>query len=62
MPWTVRPVCDVGIDRKSPVVWGRGPFPYSGVIESVTYAPGDLAPDSPVALLDVLREMGRKFE
>jgi arylsulfatase len=53
---------DVGIDRKSPVVWGRGPSPYTGVIESVTYAPGDLAPDSPVALLDVLRDLGRRFE
>ncbi len=53
---------DVGIDRKSPVVWGRGTFPYSGQITSVTYTPGDLAPDSPVAILDVLREMGRKFE
>ena len=48
--------------RKSPVVWGRGTFPYSGRITSVTYTPGDLAPDSPVALLDVLRQMGRRFE
>jgi arylsulfatase A-like enzyme len=53
---------DVGIDRKSPVVWGRGTFPYTGTITSVTYTPGDLAPDSPVALLDVLRGLGRKFE
>jgi arylsulfatase A-like enzyme len=53
---------DVGVDRKSPVVWGRGPARYTGEIESVTYTPGDLAPDSPVALLDVLRELGRKFE
>jgi arylsulfatase len=53
---------DVGIDRKSPVVWGRGPSPYTGEIESVTYTPGDLAPDSPVALLDVLRDLGRRFE
>lgn len=53
---------DVGLDSKSPVVWGRGSFPFTGVIRSVRYAPGALAPDSPVALLDVLREMGRKFE
>ena len=53
---------DVGIDRKSPVVWGRGPSPYTGEIVSVTYTPGDLAPDSPVALLDMLRELGRRFE
>jgi arylsulfatase A-like enzyme len=53
---------DVGLDSKSPVVWGRGPFPYSGAITSVTYTPGELAPDSPVALLDVLRELGRRYE
>ena len=53
---------DVGLDSKSPVVWGRGPFPYSGTISSVTFTPGELAPDSPMAILDVLREMGRKFE
>ena len=53
---------DVGIDRGSPVVWGRGTFPYTGQIESVSYLPGELAPDSPVAILDVLRELGRKFE
>jgi hypothetical protein len=53
---------DVGLDSKSPVVWGRGAARYTGRIDSVTYTPGDLAPDSPVALLDVLRELGRKFE
>jgi arylsulfatase len=53
---------DVGIDRKSPVVWERGPAPYTGEIASVTYTPGSLAPDAPVALLEMLREMGRKFE
>lgn len=53
---------DVGIDRKSPVVWKRGAAPYTGEIISVTYTPGALAPDSPVALLEVLRELGRKFE
>lgn len=53
---------DVGIDRKSPVVWDRGTAPFTGTIRSVTYTPGELAPDSPVALLEVLREMGKKFE
>jgi len=53
---------DVGIDRKSPVVWERGAAPYKGEIASVTYTPGDLAPDAPTALLEVLREMGRRFE
>jgi arylsulfatase A-like enzyme len=53
---------DVGLDSKSPVVWGRGTFPFTGEISSVRYEPGELAPDSPVAILDVLRDMGRKFE
>jgi len=53
---------DVGIDRRSPVVWGRGTFPFTGAIRRVTYTPGELAPDSPVAILDVLRELGRTFE
>jgi arylsulfatase len=53
---------DVGIDSKSPVVWGRGSFPYTGVIRSVTYTPGDPAPDSPAMLVDMLREMGQRFE
>jgi arylsulfatase len=53
---------DVGRDSKSPVVWGRGLAPYTGVIQSVTYTPGPLAPDAPAALLEVLRELGRKFE
>jgi arylsulfatase len=53
---------DVGRDTKSPVVWGRGVAPYTGEIRSVTYAPGPLAPDAPAALLEVLRELGRKFE
>lgn len=53
---------DVGLDRKSPVVWERGAAPYTGEIASVTYTPGPLAPDAPTALLEVLREMGRRFE
>jgi arylsulfatase len=35
---------DVGIDRRSPVSWDvyerHGPFPYTGALETVTYAPG----------------------
>jgi arylsulfatase A-like enzyme len=42
---------DVGADRGSPVSWplrqARGVFPYSGRIQTVTYQPGELAPDSP---------------
>ena len=53
---------DVGIDSKSPVVWGRGSFPFTGVLDSVTYTPGDPAPDSPALLVPLLREIGLKFE
>jgi arylsulfatase A-like enzyme len=53
---------DVGIDSKSPVVWGRGSFPFTGQIRQVRYTPGDLAPDSPVAMLDFLRQLGQSFE
>jgi arylsulfatase A-like enzyme len=53
---------DVGADRGSPVVWGRGSFPYDGRISSVTYTPGAPAPDSPAMLVDVLRELGKKYE
>jgi arylsulfatase len=43
---------DIGIDRRAPVSWDvyekHGAFPYTGkgVIESVTYAPGPVAPDT----------------
>jgi arylsulfatase len=57
---------DVGIDRRSPVSWEIferfGPFPYTGVLGSVRFEPGEPAPDSPERMLDMLREMGAKFE
>ena len=57
---------DVGIDRRSPVSWEiyeeLGPFPYTGALRSVRYEPGDRAPESPEGMLDMLREMGAKFE
>ena len=57
---------DVGIDRRSPVSWSIyerfGPFPYPGRIDSVTYTPGESAPDAPVNLMDMLREMGSAYE
>jgi arylsulfatase len=57
---------DVGIDRRSPVSWEIyerfGPFPYTGTLRSVTYTPGEPAPDAPVRLMDMLREIGMKFE
>jgi arylsulfatase len=57
---------DVGIDRRSPVSWELyerfGPFPYTGALRSVTYTPGEPAPDAPVNLMDMLREIGAAFE
>ncbi|MEZ5141781.1 MAG: arylsulfatase [Acidimicrobiales bacterium] len=57
---------DVGIDRRSPVSWELyerfGSFPYTGTLHSVTYTPGDPAPDSPETMIDLLREIGSKFE
>jgi arylsulfatase len=57
---------DVGIDRRSPVSWEMyerfGPFAYTGTIGSVRYEPGEPAPDAPERMLDVIREMGAKFE
>jgi arylsulfatase len=57
---------DVGIDRRSPVAWDLyerfGPFAYTGTLQRVHIQPGEPAPDSPSNMLDVLREMGAKFE
>lgn len=57
---------DVGIDRRSPVSWPIyerfGPFPYTGRLRQVHIEPGEHAPDSPVHLLPMLREMGARFE
>lgn len=57
---------DVGIDRRSPVDWDIyerfGPFPYSGTLHGVEFAPGEPAPDSPQTMIDLIREMGARFE
>jgi arylsulfatase len=57
---------DVGIDRRSPVSWALyerfGPFAYTGRLRHVRIEPGEHAPDSPVHLLPMLREMGARFE
>jgi arylsulfatase len=53
---------DVGIDRRSPVVWAvherHGAFPYTGHLRSVTYVPGDPAPYDPDAVETALRKAG----
>ncbi|HXH56978.1 hypothetical protein [Iamia sp.] len=57
---------DVGLDRRSPVVWrlyeAHGPYPYTGVITSVAYEPGPRPPDVPQNLLPMLRETGLRYE
>ncbi len=56
----------IGVDRKSPVSWrifeAHGAFAYRGTLDSVTYTPGELAPDSGERFLDLLRTMGQKYE
>jgi arylsulfatase A-like enzyme len=55
---------DVGIDRRSPVVWSvfeeHGPFPYSGELIAVTYRPGAPAPYDPQRLVEAMRSAGRR--
>jgi arylsulfatase len=57
---------DVGIDRRSPVSWDLyeqyGPFPFTGTLRSVTYEPGEWAPDAPVHMMDTLRKLGAGYE
>ena len=57
---------DIGIDRRSPVSWSvyetHGSFPYSGVLNSVTYLPGELAPDAGPLWIKFLRDSGAKYE
>jgi len=47
---------DVGIDRGGPVSWElrqrRGPFPYTGTLESVTYRPGQRVSYDPAVLVE----------
>jgi arylsulfatase len=57
---------DVGVDRRSPVSWHlyerKGVFPWSGRLHAVTYTPGEPAPDAGTRFLDLLREMGLRYE
>ncbi|GIH96496.1 arylsulfatase [Planobispora siamensis] len=57
---------DVGIDRRSPVSWdlyeARGPFPFSGVLTAVTYTPGPFAPDAGQNFVEIVREIGLRYE
>jgi len=57
---------DVGLDRRSPVCWKiyerHGSFPFSGTIHTVSYRPGQEAPDSPTNYLELLRNWGASME
>jgi arylsulfatase len=54
---------DVGIDRRSPVVWSlyesHRAFPYSGELVAVTYRPGAPAPYDPQRLVAAMQAAGR---
>jgi hypothetical protein len=54
---------DVGIDRRSPVVWSlyeqHGAFAYSGTLMSVTYRPGRAAPYDPNHMVAAMQAAGR---
>jgi hypothetical protein len=54
---------DVGIDRRSPVVWEvferHGSCPYTGELVAVTYRPGAPAPYDPQHLVDAMLTAGR---
>ncbi|HEY4375957.1 MAG TPA: arylsulfatase [Acidimicrobiales bacterium] len=57
---------DVGIDRRSPVSWAiyeqHGPFPFTGDLTAVTVTPGETAPDAGDRFVDLLREIGLRYE
>jgi len=56
----------VGIDRGSPVDRERfdqhGPAAYTGTLRSVRYEPGALGPDAPANYVEMLREIGSRYE
>jgi arylsulfatase len=62
------PFCgiDVGIDRRSPVSWERyekhGPYPFTGDLTAATWTPGEHAPDGGNRFIDLLREIGLRYE
>jgi arylsulfatase len=57
---------DVGIDRRSPVSWDlserEGTYAWTGNLIAVTYTPGEPAPDAGNLFLDLLREIGMRYE
>ena len=57
---------NVGIDRRSPVSWDlaerHGAFPYTGQLKAVSYLPGEPAPDAGTRFIELLREIGMRYE
>ena len=57
----------VGRDPRSPVSWRVhevevGAFAYTGTLHQVTYEPGEPAPDSPMEMVDQLREIALQYD
>jgi arylsulfatase A-like enzyme len=56
----------VGIDRGSPVdhdrSLGHGPAAFTGTLRWVRYEPGPLGPEAPGNYVEMLREMGARYE
>lgn len=57
---------NVGIDRRSPVSWEiyeeHGAYPFTGRLHAVTYTPGEPAPDAGTRFIELLREIGMRYE
>lgn len=57
---------NVGLDRRSPVSWAlarrHGPYRFTGELTAVTYTPGEPAPDAGSKFVDLLREIGMRYE
>ncbi|NUR90661.1 MAG: sulfatase-like hydrolase/transferase, partial [Nonomuraea sp.] len=53
---------DVGIDRRSPVSWELGHFPFTGELREVVYTPGPFAPDAGANFVDLVRQIGLRYE
>jgi arylsulfatase len=57
---------NVGIDRRSPVSWARaeahGANAFTGELHAVTYTPGEPAPDAGTRFVELLREIGMRYE
>ncbi len=57
---------NVGIDRRSPVSWDlaerHGAFAFTGHLKAVSYTPGEPAPDAGTRFIELLREIGMRYE